>query len=405
MNQPIPQTAVELGLMQGFPPASNVEHAQQLLKPYNRWSFQNIQLLNPVADVWHGNGPSSEFIYNLQDLDSIRYKNYLGQEFDFNHMVEQSYTDGIMVLHRGKVIYERYLNGMQPQTLHAWASGSKSVTGTLAALLVAQQLLDPQAIVASYLPELANSGFGAATLAHVLGMSTAVGFSEQTGNLVTENFKYGVALGWNARPAEYDGPTNVYQFLPTMLKTGEHGQRFSYQTPNTDVLAWIIKRVLNCSLAEAVSQHLWRKLGAERDALWVVDSACAETAGSGFCSTLRDMARFGQMLLQRGSFNGQKILPSTAVAAIEAGGDQAAFANSAIAHPSNANYSYNYQWWNTHNQHGAYIANGYGGQMLYIAPKAELVFAKMSSYPTPTPDGSEFYAAMGAMPSLIAALQ
>ncbi|ABX05514.1 MAG TPA: 6-aminohexanoate hydrolase [Herpetosiphon sp.] len=405
MNQPMPQTASELGLMQGFPPASRVDHAQQLLKPYNRWSFQHIQLLNPVADVWRGTEPSSPFEYDLHDLDSITYKNYLGQELSFNHMVEQSYTDGLMVLHRGKVIYERYLNNMQPQTLHAWASGSKSVTGTLAALLVAEQVLDPQATVAYYLPELANSGFGDATLAHVLGMSTAVGFAEQTSNLVTENFKYGVALGWNPRPADYQGPTNVYEFLPTMLNTGEHGQRFTYQTPNTDVLAWIIKRVLNCSLAEAVSTFIWQKLGAERDGLWVVDSACAETAGSGFCSTLRDMARFGQMLLGRGAFNNQQILPEAAVLAIEAGGDQIAFGWSAIAHPSNANYSYNYQWWHTHNQHGAYIANGYGGQMLYIAPKAELVFAKMSSYPTPTADGSEFYAAMGAIPSLIAALQ
>ncbi|GAA5528421.1 hypothetical protein [Herpetosiphon gulosus] len=113
-HQSIPQTASELGLMQGFPPASSVEHTQQLLKPYNRWSFQHIQLLNPVADVWHGTEPSSRFEYDLHDLDSISYKNYLGQELSFNHMVEQSYTDGLMVLHRGKVIYERYLNGMQP---------------------------------------------------------------------------------------------------------------------------------------------------------------------------------------------------------------------------------------------------------------------------------------------------
>ena len=71
-------------------------------------------------------------------------------------MVELSYTDGIVVLHRGRIIYERYLNGMQPHTLHAWASGSKSVTGVLAALLAHEGLFDLQATVATYLPELAR---------------------------------------------------------------------------------------------------------------------------------------------------------------------------------------------------------------------------------------------------------
>lgn len=85
-----------------------------------------------------------------------------------------------------------------------------------------------------------------------------------------------------------------------MKKIMEHVKRFMYLTPNTDVLAWIIKRLLNKTLSEIMCELIWSKIGAERDAFWIVDLSCAETAGSGLLTTLRDKARFGQMLLQKG---------------------------------------------------------------------------------------------------------
>jgi CubicO group peptidase (beta-lactamase class C family) len=308
------------------------------------------------------------------------------------------------VLHQGRVIYERYLNGMQPHTLHAWASGSKSMTGTVAALLAHEGLIDLAAPVAEYLPELGDSGFGDASVGQVMDMTTALAFHDDKPAAIAENWWYGVALGWVERPADYAGPESVYDVLPLMKKAGEHGERFSYLTPNTDALAWIIRRVTGRSLAEVVQERIWGRLGAERDAFWIVDSATAETAGSGLITTLPDMARFGQLLLQKGHWNGQQILPAAVVEEIERGGDPAAFARSAASSPANQGYSYHHQWWLTHNAHGAYQAMGYGGQMLYIAPGADLVVAKLSSYPTPTPAGNEFYSAFAALPALADAL-
>lgn len=405
-NTERPQSAAEQGLMQGFPPAADkiVTHENQLYAPYNRWSFQNELALNRTVDVWRGSGPVSTFETAHFDMRQVSYQNRLGDRYTFDDMVEMSCTDGILVLHRGKVIYDRYLNGMQPHSLHAWASGSKSMTGVLGALLVHDGLLDPDALVSTYLPEMKESGFGDATLRQVMDMTTALRFAEQGGDLVTENFQYGYALDWLARPEGYDGPANIYEFLPTMQKDGSHGQRFTYLTPNTDVLAWVIKRVLNQSLAQTMHERIWSKLGTERDAFWIVGPAAVETAGSGLVTTLGDMARFGQMLLQKGWFNGQQILPAGVVEEIQAGGDPAVFARGPAAGPGNQGWSYRYQWWVTHDPMGAYLAMGYGGQLLYIAPAAELVIAKFSSFPTPTPAGNEFYSAFGAFPALARAL-
>lgn len=400
------QTAAELGLMNGFPPApgQRVTHRNQLLGPYNRWSFQNELRFNRTADVWRGAGAVAQFEYDLRDLKQVTYQNRLGAAFSFDDMVEMSCTDSIVVLHKGKIIYERYLNGMQPHTLHAWASCSKSMTGTLAALLAHEGLFDPDALVSHYLPELKESGFGDATIRQVMDMTTAVTFADDGVDFVSENLEYSMALGWRAQPDDYAGAKDSYDFLPTIKKSGEHGVRFAYLTPNTDVLAWLMKRLLNQSLAEIMQERIWSKLGAERDAFWIVESASAETAGSGLITTTRDMARFGQMLLQKGYFNGQQILPEAVVMDIENGADPKAFARGPAAAPTNQGYSYHHQWWNTHNTYGAYQGLGYGGQMLYIAPAVQLVIAKFSSYPTPTPAGNEFYGAMAAFPALAQAL-
>jgi CubicO group peptidase (beta-lactamase class C family) len=88
------------------------------------------------------------------------------------------------------------------------------------------------------------------------------------------------------------------------------------------------------------------------------------------------------------------------VADFEAGADPEVFARGPAAGPGNRGYSYHNQWWVTHNPFGAYLAMGFGGQILYIAPKADLVIAKLSSYPTPTPAGNEFYSAFAAFPAL-----
>jgi CubicO group peptidase (beta-lactamase class C family) len=402
MDQQTLQTAGELGLMSGFPPSPErrVTHANQLYGPYNRWSFQNELVLNHTVDVWRGDGTVAQLDCAPFDMTQVTYHNRAGTQFTFAEMVELTYADGIVVLHKGKIIYEKYLNGMQPHTLHAWASSSKSMTGVLAATLAHEDILDPDALVAAYLPELKDSGFGDATLRQVMDMTTAVWFGDGGVDPVSENLTYAMALGWKERPAGYSGPASVYEFLPTMVKVGDHGARFAYLTPNTDVLAWIMKRVLNQSLAEIMRERLLSKLGAERDAFWIVDPATAETAGSGLLTTLRDKARFGQMLLQRGWFNEQQIIPAAVVEDIERGGDREAFARGPAASPMNQGYSYHHQWWMTHNEHGAYHGLGYGGQMLVIDPAAQMVIAKFSSYPTPTPAGNEFYGMMAAFPAL-----
>lgn len=112
-----------------------------------------------------------------------------------------------------------------------------------------------------------------------------------------------------------------------MKKVGEHGLRFVYLTPNTDVLAWLMKRLLNQSLAEIMHERIWSKLGVERDAFWIVDPATTEKHQAPVCSLHCGIRLvLDRCYCKKGSFNGKQIIPTAVVEDIEQGGDQDAFA-------------------------------------------------------------------------------
>ncbi len=171
----------------------------------------------------------------------------------------------------------------------------------------------------------------------------------------------------------------LYEFLGTLLKEGDHGGAFAYKTPNSEVLAWVIKRVTGQSFADVLSERIWSKLGAEEDGYLTVDSVGSESGGGGFNATLRDFARFGEMMLDKGRYNGHQIVPAKVVETIFDGGDKEAFAKA--GYKTLPGWSYKDMWWVSHNEHGAVMARGIHGQSIYLDPKADMVIARIASHP------------------------
>ncbi|AJG23547.1 small molecule metabolism [Cupriavidus basilensis] len=372
-----------MGWMQGFPPpaAKLVMHTpESVVYPRNRWAFSHIRELVPTATVWRGNGPASPLPRAERDIGSIPFTDVDGTRRTFADMLTLTYTDGILVMHKGKVIYERYFGALNDHTPHIAMSVTKSLVGTLAAMLVADGKLDPAAPVTRYLPELADTAYGDATVREVMDMTVGVHYSEDYANPKAEIWDYARAGGMLARPAGYSGPPNFYDFLRTLRKEGDHNQVFAYKTVNAEVLAWILRRVSGQSLAQLLSARIWQPMGAEQDAYFTVDSIGTESGGGGFNTTLRDLARFGELMRNDGRFNGRQIIPTSVVADIRRGGDRAKFANSTSG-PALPGWSYRDMWWVTHDSHGVYQAFGVYGQRIYIDPKAELTIVRYASHP------------------------
>jgi CubicO group peptidase (beta-lactamase class C family) len=372
-----------LGWMQGFPPPPDklitFHNGSFRSFPELRWAWSNIRQLVPTVNVWRGAGPASVLPREEHDIGASASVTMDGRPMTFERMLEETYADGIAVLHRGKLIYERYFGALKPHKPHIAMSVTKSFTGTLAGILVAEGKIDPQAPVTDYVPELRTSAFGDARVHEAMDMTTGLEYTEVYTDKNSGVFGLRRANGMAPIEPGYEGATNIFDFLCAQKKQGEHGKAFAYKTVNSDVLAWICRRASGMTLSDLLSERIWSPMGAEEDAHYHVDRIGTESGGGGLSTTLRDLARFGETIRNHGRFNGRQIVPSDVVEDIARGGDPAKFRPAGYTTLPGA--SYRNQWWVTHNAHGAYMARGVHGQGIYIDPKAEMVIARYASHP------------------------
>jgi len=369
--------------MQGFPPPPDkliqLDDNSSWRFPYIRWAFSHQRELSPTTNVRRAGGSVWTLPYTLRDdLDAISFTSMDGQTLTWAQSLDVNYTDGIVVLHRGALIYEKYLGALAPELPHLAMSVTKSFVGLIAAMLIEEGALDPNAPVVQYVPELAASAYGDASVRQVMDMTIGVQYSEDYTDRGAEIFAYSLACGIATRPANYAGPKSIFEFLRGLKKQGEHGDAFAYKTCNTEVLAWIIQRLTNTPMAQLLSERIWQKLGMEEDAHLLVDRTGAAMCGGGLNLTLRDMARFGEMMRCEGFANGQQVASASVVADIRNGGDRDQFAKA--KYQTLHGWSYRSQWWTAHDNLGVFSARGIHGQAIWIAPAAELVIARFGSH-------------------------
>ncbi|WP_216850740.1 serine hydrolase domain-containing protein [Variovorax boronicumulans] len=374
-----------LGWMTGSPPPPDrtlrFDDGSYFQFPAMRWSVSNFRQLMPTVNVSRGLGAPTALPQALRkDIDTLSFTPLDAKTpMTWDASLAATYTDGILVLHRGRVVYERYFGVLKDDGQHGAMSVTKSVVGTLGAMLVAQGTLDANKPVAHYVPELATSAFGNATVRQVLDMTTGLKFSEDYADPKAEVWAHAQAGNPLPKPKDYTGPRSYYEFLQTVQPEGKHGEGFGYKTVNSDVLGWVIARATGRTVAQLLSERIWRHLGAEQDAYFTVDSIGTPFAGGGLNTGLRDLARFGEMLRNDGRVKGRQIVPKAAVEDIRRGGDKAAFVKG--GYPLLQGWSYRNMWWVTHNDHGAYMARGVHGQRIYIDPKAGMVIVRYASHP------------------------
>ncbi|PBC04111.1 serine hydrolase [Mesorhizobium sp. WSM3860] len=367
----------KLGWMRGAPPPADkritFEGDSILAFPQIRWSLSHMRELTPSVNVWRGRGAPSHFerYERTTEIDALTITDTDGRILRFDQALLDTYTDGILVLHRGQIVYERYFGALEPHLPHACHSVTKSYAGTLAAALIADDVLDDRKTIPHYLPELRGTAWEDATLRQVMDMQTGLAYTEVYGEEESDIWKYHRACGRRPRLAGYDGPRSLCDYLGMIRKEGEHGT-FEYKSVNTDVMAWVMARVSGRTFAQLLQDRLWSPLGCEEDAYVHVDPAGMQMGAGGLCVTLRDFARFGEMMRCEGMLNGKQVIPASVVRDIQSGD-----------HPAKLDdgYSYRSQWWVTHDEFGAIEARGIHGQRLYIAPDAEMVVARFASHP------------------------
>lgn len=372
-----PMTVREHGLMVGSPPPieKQVTIENFLQPPYNRWSLQHLREVGPTRAATPG-----ETVAGLPeqavDLSGLEVSFPDGRTVNLGAWLKSAYTDGFIVLHEGNVVYERYFNDQTPATQHLMFSVTKSLTGTMVLMLMEQGRIDADKLVADYLPELADTAFGDATVQQMLDMTNSITY--------VEDYYQPEAHITGFLNAMLPGGEGLYSNLQTLTEHHEkfaHGEAFHYVTPDPEVLGWIIRRVTGGSLADALHEMIWAPLGAEHEGYYWLDPYGVEMAGGGLAITLRDAARFGQMILQDGKYNSNQVVSEDIARRIKTKRNFDEF-NRYYNDPwfEVVTDSYHDQWWG-YTGVDAVAGLGIHGQFIYINSDADVVIAKHSSDP------------------------
>ncbi len=372
-----------LDYMAQFPPTGDkiVNLTNYYKYPQMVWAFQHMREIARSRNISRGDGPVYTLPMAERNLDEFIFEDDKGQKITLAEWQKRTYTDALVVLHKGKLVYERYYHKGAAERPHLLYSVTKSFTGLLASELIQEGKLDPNALVPTYVPELAASAWGDMKVQDVLDMTGAVKFREVYRDFTSDIFTYSFAMGSLQAPPNYAGPKTICDFLTSLEKGGEHGAGFVYRTIHSDVLGWIISRITGKHFADLISERIWQKLGMEKDAYILIDPVGTPWQGSGLCATARDLARFAEMVRRGGELNGQRIFAKEAIDEVRKGADREKFKASGMTF--RPGYSYHNQWWVLHNADGAFEASGIFGQMIHINPGAEMVVVKLSSHPVP----------------------
>jgi CubicO group peptidase (beta-lactamase class C family) len=350
--------------------------------PKLRWTVCHIRELMPTKQVNRGIGPPVPLEYVIDDgIGAVTFTPMEGgKSMTWKESLSANYTDGILILHKGRVVYEKYFGCLDEMGKHAAMSMTKSITGLLAEILVVEGRLDDKAKVASIIPELKDSAFGNATVRQVMDMTTALHYSEDYSDPKADIWIYSKAASPLPKLKDDEGPNGYFEYLQSVKQDGVHGEAFGYRTINTDALGWIISRVTGKDLAHLLSDRIWSKMGAELDGYMTVDAKGTPFAGGGLSAGMRDLGRIGLLMLNGGKINGKRLFLKKVTENIRAGGDKKTFAKAGYKMLKGG--SYRSMWWVFHNKHGSFAARGVHGQTIYVDPTAEMVIVRFASFPT-----------------------
>lgn len=376
-----PLTAAEHGIMVGSPPPfeKRITHENWDSPPFNRWSFQHVREVLPTVPVSRGEGSVSHLPSTVQNLDALPVTlNNAGRDTTILSALESTYTDSFIAIHKGNVVYERYLNGMTPATQHLSQSVAKSVTATVCGILIHRGIIDRDQPIGEILPELNQSGYADATLRHVLDMRSGVRFVEEYTDPNSDIGKVDVASGW--KPHREGLPTAMQDVPATLSKEREHGGDFLYRSIETDVMAWVMERITGKRLAQLISEELWQPMGAEQDACFTVDRGGYALADGGLNACLRDFARVGLLYLNNGKVGETQLVPAEWVRETRQDGDKPAFQHYVnLSHYPNG--AYKNQFWIRDVEKEQIMARGVFGQLIYVDPSNDLVVASLATWP------------------------
>ena len=320
--------------------------------------FPNYDLLFDTRGVPASTRPS-RLIPRPVEFGSLFYE-VDGRTHDLDDFLEHNHVTGLIVVHGGEVLLERYTPPNTPSTRWVSYSVAKSVVSLLLGAAIQDGYIggvDDR--VTDHIPLLEGSAYDGVRVRDVLQMSSGVAWNEDYSDPESDV----------SREIDFGGVERL-RFLGEKPRVAAPGERFNYSTGEIYLVGSVVRSAVGDDLSSYLHQKIWEPFGMEADANWMlVEPDGPEYAGCCISATLRDYARLGLFVLADGVLDdGRRVLPEGWIAE--------------SVTPSPANDGYGYLWWL--GDDGAVTARGIFGQMIHIDPARNLVIATHGVWPSPT---------------------
>jgi CubicO group peptidase (beta-lactamase class C family) len=353
--------------------------------PHNRWAFSHLREMITTVNI----SKDKDFTRSLpssavEPQDVII--NWKGSQTNLTDVLASQYNDGILVLKDGEILVEGYFGALTEQRPHAMFSMSKSVVGIIAAILENKGMVDLSKPVSFYVPELIGSGYGEETLRRLMDMRDGTNYTETYADINSTVQVSDCSAGFyggKACPETY--PETVYEVLESVGRDEGAANLFNYKSGNTDAVAWALEVASGEKLSTLVEENLWETMGAEHNASITVDMGGFEYANGGMSATLRDMGRFGQLLLENGALRDEQIIPKEHISDIREHLEEPDWMKGDRAD----GFFYRSFFWGSGGDNNDFMAAGIHGQRVYISPDSNMVIVLFSSWPTAGGNGTD----------------
>jgi CubicO group peptidase (beta-lactamase class C family) len=350
--------------------------ANWLDAPYNRLGFRRVAKLVRTARISRGAGPILALPRAERDLGGFEFEHH-GRSLDLATMLEETYTDGFLVIQGGSVLCECYFNGMAASDTHLLMSVSKSINAALCGVLWGRGSVRPDDLVTDHVGQLRGSAWEGCSVAHLLDMRVGVRW-----DFDIDEYTILDVSSYRAH-SRTDIPADTATWARTVGLAHEHGGPFGYCSLANDVFGWVLASAGGMPYPELLSASLWTAIGAEHDAEIILDSDGFPLVEGGMCATLRDLGRFGLMWLQDGSLDGRTIVSADWVARLlhrEQELIDAYGGPNELGGPAPEAF-YHDNWWVWDAERGVHAAVGMNGQCIFVHRPSRTVIAKLSTFP------------------------
>jgi CubicO group peptidase (beta-lactamase class C family) len=344
--------------------------------PYNRLGFIRVPELARTQRISRGEGLILDLPRAERNLDSFSFE-FETEKVSFPQMLESTYTDALLILHEGSILFEYYAEAMKPSDTHLLMSVSKSLNATLCGVFVDRGLVKPEGAIVDYVEELRGTSWEGCTVQHLLDMRAGTRWDYEE-----DEMKICDVSDYRTH-SRRDIPPDTAAWIRSIDNSHEHGGPFRYVSLESDVLGWVLERAGGGSFADLFSREIWSAIGAECDAQIVLDAAGFSVVEGGVCTTLRDLGRFGLMCLQGGELSGRQLVPTSWFERLRVRDQELidAYVGAPEYDAAKPDAFYHDNWWIFDATRGVYSGIGINGQVLLIHHPTQTVVVKFSSHP------------------------